>query len=472
MELNLKPTIKQAEAWGKLLDYTTTYLLFGGGAGGGKSWLGCEWLLAMCYRYPGSKWFIGRTELKRLKQSTYITWKKVCKFHNIPIDDWKLNSQENYIEINNGSRIDLLDVMLQPRDPEYERFGSIEYTGGWLEEASEINFGAFDVLKTRIGRHLNREMNIPVKLFLTCNPKKNWLYRLFYKGWKSRTLPEDYQFIQSLYGDNPFTADSYDKQLSDITDKSKKQRLKFGNWEYDDDDNALMDSEAILDIFTNTVKESKEKFMSVDIARKGKDKTVIRLWKGLDNYKTLKYSKQLTNVTAKKIKELAKEEKIPYSHIVIDEDGVGGGVVDQLYGVKGFINNSTPFQTRLQEDNEGYAYKKLKPNYPNLKTQCYYLLAEYVNEHKICVSNWNEAERDLLEEELSNIKSPVDKDEYKMEIVSKKEMKELLGRSPDDADSFMMRMYFEFDETIITYEHYDDPVDNRPVDPYSLINQI
>jgi hypothetical protein len=29
------------------------------------------------------------------------------------------------------------------------------------------------------------------------------------------------------------------------------------------------------------------------------------------------------------------EFKIPYSHILIDEDGLGGGVVDQLTGVKG-----------------------------------------------------------------------------------------------------------------------------------------
>jgi hypothetical protein len=131
-----------------------------------NSWFGCEWLLTNCYKYPGSKWFIARKELKRLMASTYVTWVKVCKFHNIPADDWKLKSQYNYIEFTNGSRIDLLDVAHKPQDPLFERFGSLEFTGGWGEEVGEWEFLAFDVLKTRIGRHLNKEFNlVPPKFY-------------------------------------------------------------------------------------------------------------------------------------------------------------------------------------------------------------------------------------------------------------------------------------------------------------------
>ena len=50
----------------KLEDNETRYVIFGGAAGGGKSWLICEWLLTKCIQYPGSKWFIARGELKRL----------------------------------------------------------------------------------------------------------------------------------------------------------------------------------------------------------------------------------------------------------------------------------------------------------------------------------------------------------------------------------------------------------------------
>jgi phage terminase large subunit len=33
----------------------------------------------------------------------------------------------------------------------------------------------------------------------------------------------------------PHTAEEYGKQLATITDKATRERLMFGNWEYDDD---------------------------------------------------------------------------------------------------------------------------------------------------------------------------------------------------------------------------------------------
>ena len=110
MEININPSKKQHEAYSKLNDNTTKETLYGGAAGGGKSWLGCEWLLVNCLRYPKTKWFIGREELKRLRASTYQTLLKVRQHHNIPQDYWRYQGQDNYIEFPNGSRIDLLDL--------------------------------------------------------------------------------------------------------------------------------------------------------------------------------------------------------------------------------------------------------------------------------------------------------------------------------------------------------------------------
>jgi hypothetical protein len=65
----IRPTPKQEQAWQKLQDDTTRFLFFGGGAGGGKTWLYCEWLLVWAYFYPGSRAFMARNELKRLMNS-------------------------------------------------------------------------------------------------------------------------------------------------------------------------------------------------------------------------------------------------------------------------------------------------------------------------------------------------------------------------------------------------------------------
>lgn len=421
--------------------------MFGGGAGGGKSWLGCEWLLVMCETYPGTKWFIGRKELKRLMQSSYETWKKVCKHHKIPENHWKLNGQYNYIEFFNGSRIDLLDVVETPSDPLFERFGSTEYTGGWLEEAGEIAFKAFDVLKTRIGRHLNKEYGIHPKLLLTANPKKNWLKRLIWKPWKEGTLKETYSYIQSLYSDNYYTADSYGESLSEITDKATRQRLKGGDWNYDDDEQSLVDGMAIQDIWTNTVPKG-EKYAVMDVARFGKDKTKMYLWNGFEVYKIIEWEHQDTLTTSSKAKEVLANEFIPYSHTIIDEVGVGGGVLDNMKGCIGFIANSSPLERPNAPEIKVVKNGKLttvtpRENFGTLKDQCGYILAEKINEHKIAIKTEDEDLKERIEEEISELKDLEPDSDGKKRLIPKEDIKENIGRSPDDLDCLLMRMWFE-----------------------------
>lgn len=446
--VELKPQPKQYDCYLKLFDKETRFVGFGGGAGGGKSWLGCEWLLMNCYRYPGSKWFIGRKELKRLMSSTYITWTKVCKFHDIPLTDWRLNGQYNYIEFiagaANGSRIDLIDVDFKPSDPMYERFGSLEYTGGWGEEVGEWNFLAFDVLKSRVGRWKNREFGLECpKFLLTFNPTKNWLYRIFYKNWREGTLPKEYAFIQSLYMDNEYTAEEYGKSLNEISDPVTKARLRDGIWEYEDTDTALIAFDSIQDLFTGSPVYSNEMFITADIARFGSDRSVIGIWRGFDLEKVVIKSKQGTDVTASNLKQLMAEHRVPYSHCVVDEDGIGGGVLDQLRGIKGFVNNSTPIVTKNFMD------KTVKENYKNLKTQASFLFAEKVNNHLITISaKLSELDKESLIEELSQIRRKITDDITTLQIISKDTIKENLGRSPDLADMMVMRMYFELDKPV------------------------
>jgi hypothetical protein len=365
--------------------------------------------------------------------STYITFLKVCEFHKIDKSNWNLNGQYNYIEFNNGSRIDLLDVKFLPSDPLYERFGSTEYTGGAIEEAGEVDFLAFDVLKSRIGRHLNKEFSIPSKILVTCNPKKNWLYQMVYKPWKNKELPKEFAFIQSLYGDNKHTAEDYGSNLAQIKDNANRERLMYGNWEYDDDPSTLIDYDAILDLWTNTVENSNQRYLTADIARYGQDKTVIYLWEGFKIYKHYVYEKYGIDQTITTIRTLLENEQIPYSHTIADEDGVGGGVVDGLQGIKGFVNNSTALENPKTF---------VKENYANLKTQCYYLLAEAINNRKIAIKTDDQVMKTLLIEELEQVKTKDIDKEGKLKIVPKEEVKEKLGRSPDYFDALMMRMYF------------------------------
>ncbi len=437
-DITLRPTLKQHHAYEALKDPKIDTVFLGGGAGGGKSWFICESRLVNAIRFPGYKSFIGREELKRLMQSTFLTWNKVCAFHKIPDTLWKLNGQYNYIEFENGSRIDLLDLKLNPSDPMYERFGSLEYTDGAIEEAGEINFLAYDVLKSRIGRHMNKELGIKPTILITGNPKKNWTYTEFYKPFRNGLLPKNIKFIQSLYQDNKFTADEYGKQLAQIRDKATKERLMFGNWEYDTEDNVLMNYDSILDLFTNTVADREDKFMIVDVARMGQDKTIIHEWKGYKLYKRIELSKKGVDEVANKVKEEAMLERIPYSHILVDEDGIGGGVIDIVRGVKGFHANSTPFLDSKTGRPE---------NFQNMKTQCAYKLADKVNNHELAIDISDPLVKEKITEELEQIKAKDMDNEGKKKIMPKEEVKEKIGRSPDDSDCLLMRMWFEYNRT-------------------------
>ncbi len=440
----IRPEPKQYQAYQFLFDKTTYFLLFGGGSGGGKTWLGAEWLMQNCYRYPGSKWFLGRNELTRLMGSSYVTFIKVCEYHGIPKEDWTFNGQYHYIQFTNGSRIDLIDLKFLPSDPMYQRFGSFEYTGGWVEEGGEVNFFAFDVLKTRVGRWQNKEFDLfPPKILITCNPEQNWLYRIFYKPWKNKTLPAGYAFIQALYGDNSYTMDEYGKQLESISDPVLRMRLKQGLWEYDQGSNALISYDAITDLFTNASVFDPKKYLTADVARYGSDKIVYGIWQGLNLVKVITKEKQGIDITTNDIRDLLRTENIPYSQAIADDDGVGGGLVDNLRGIKAFVGNSSPLKRNDGRNNP-------KENYRNLRSQCSYIAAEKINNHLMAIAaELGEEEKELIIDDLQQVKRKDAEIEGPLQIIPKDEIKESLGRSPDHGDMIIMRMYFELVKTVV-----------------------
>ena len=90
MKIEVELTSRQLQAFKILQDRETTELFFGGGAGGGKSYLGCFWLVYSCLNYPGSRWLMGRARLTTLKKSTLLTFFEVLKIFQLKRDnDWK-----------------------------------------------------------------------------------------------------------------------------------------------------------------------------------------------------------------------------------------------------------------------------------------------------------------------------------------------------------------------------------------------
>lgn len=424
---------KQEEALKLLTDDEHVEFLYGGAAGGAKSWTGAVWLLFMSLCYPGTKWFVGRAELKRITQSTYITFKKVCAQYGVPDEIWNYNGQLNYIEFYNGSRIDFLDLKYIPSDPLYERYGSIEFTGGWIEEGGEVNFGAYDTLKTRVGRCLNAEYGLRRKLFITCNPKKNWMYDTFYKPWRANRLAGYMAYLACLVQENPFIDPDYIEGLKTTQDKVKRERLLKGNWEYDDNPNALCSHDAITAIFGNILgKKTGINYLTADIARFGSDHARIAVWDGwvIIDYKCFAISK--TTDIQLYITRCQKKYRIPRYRCLADEDGVGGGVVDNC-DIEGFVNNSSPLNGE---------------NYQNLQAQCGYKLAEHINASDVGVEEglMSYEEQEEITNELEQLQTWKSDSDGRLMLKPKAEIKLDIGRSPDWRDMFLMRSWFDYNE--------------------------
>ena len=440
MRPDITPTPKQDLAWEKLKDNTTRSVVFGGGAGGGKSHLGCEWLLTNCYFYPGTRWFIGRASLKSMRDSTLVSWYKVLKHHKINYTNlFKYNGQDNFFLFNNGCRIDLVDLGWYPSDPFYERFGSMEFTGGWIEEGGEVLDLAAQMISSRVGRMYNDKYNLLGKVLITCNPKKNFLYKEYFLPWRKGELPADKAFIQALHGENPFGESGYHGVLDRLTGV-QRQRLLLGDWEYEEDANSLIEYDKILDVFKNAYNNGGVHYITVDVARKGQDTTVIGLWSG-SGVKLYQYSKLLTTEVTKRVKQLQEKYLISTSNIIVDEDGVGGGVVDQLR-CKGFVNNSRPLSNpdNPQIDVKGNI---IPENFDNLRSQCYFKLADRINKGGLYVDCDEPEMIEKIIEELEWVKQKDIDSDKKKGVIPKEQIKSAIGRSPDFSDTLMMREFFD-----------------------------
>lgn len=467
MILNFKTKIvKQIQASKFWVDDITEQILYGGAKGGGKTVLGCNLIFGDALIYPDTHYFIARQELNDLRKFIVPSVAEWFDIVGLKMEDYAtFNGQDNYYNLYNGSKVYLISCKEIPSDPLYERFGAMQNTRGWIEEAGEVCEAAKDNLWLSVGRWKNDIYGLKKKLLLTANPKKGWMKRDFVDPFNQKRLPISKQFVQSFATDNLYLPADYIKSLQEDKNKVRRQRLSQGNWDYDEDADAMVSYDALSDAFTNTIVKDGEKYLIIDVARLGNDSTVFSFWNGLELYKVEIAQKQDTEKTKQQAKDYASAEHIPYSHIMVDEDGIGGAVVDGMRGVRGFIANSTPLPTRDQIHRKANRIENElipKTGYGNLKSQCAFKLAELINEHKIAfqVSDYREQ---IIEELTSLLREKNVDTDGKQFIRPKGEVKEDIGRSPDIGDTIIYRAWFELQKIAI---------DDSPERRHQLARQV
>jgi hypothetical protein len=243
--------------------------------------------------------------------------------------------------------------------------------------------------------------------------------------------------------------------------------------EYVDNAGSLFKHSALVDMFTNTITKSKEKFLVVDIADDGSDKTVFSFWEGLEMYKIEQYERLNTEGIISQIREYASQDRIPYSQIAVDAIGVGAGVASSslLDGIIGYKSSYSAMRTDQDPTRlPNVHYLKDAPlitEYKNLRSQGIFTLAGLVNGHQIACRVSDVRIKERIIEELA-LYQDASSGDGKRFATPKEDVVALLGRSPDLSDCLIMRMYFEVRGTLLPQSEETARVDDMIVRTLSM----
>lgn len=180
-------------------------ILGGGAAGGGKTFVGSVWLISSCMRFAGIRAVVGRKTLKSLKESTWNTIKTILKDWGLVEGvNYKINNIEGTLLFWNDSIIIMKEMSDAPSDPNFERFGSSEFTIAFVDEVSEISERAIEVLFSRLRWKTHDTFKTP-RMLLTTNPTMNWVRSRFVQNDEGEKITpnEGEAYIPFSVFDNP-----------------------------------------------------------------------------------------------------------------------------------------------------------------------------------------------------------------------------------------------------------------------------
>lgn len=349
------------------------------------------------------------------------------------------------------------EQMLQMKVPNEDGSFTTIYVGGWenrenyrgLTDVIHITFDETDTLREFFLSWL--EIFRPMFLdtggsadFVGTPKKENPNLRRLEKDFVDKG--EAFECFHFTSRDNPFLAvteiDALEAEYKDNREAYRQEILA----EYVENAGALFKYDALIDIFSNTITKENTKYLIVDIADDGSDKTIFSFWEGLEEYKREEFERLNTEMIINKTREYASEHRIAYSKIAVDAIGVGAAVASSslLDGIVGYKSSYMPIKTDMSiVALPNVSYTKIAPlvsDYKNLRSQCVFTLAEKVNNHEIA-SRVVGRQKEVVIEELSTYQDASQGDGKRM-ATPKELVKESIGRSPDASDTWIMRMYF------------------------------
>ena len=423
VEFNPTLTEKQTKAWDFLEQPDIDEILYGGAKYGGKSWFLCVWsYLFACdfakkHNIPQSDnplpiGFLGRKVAKNFNDTTLETWYKT-----IPGDGYV--SKGKPVELIIDKRVKIHTGGLDNREM-VNKFNSAEYAFFAIDQAEETTLDDIAILRAAtFGRLVINGNPIDGKGLFTANPRDCWLKNEFINHPTAAR-----RFVPALPTDNPHCTQKYIDNLKDAF-KHRPELLRaylLGDW------SALaLANQVILDSWIERAVNSPSmlagKVISCDVARFGDDKTIIYVLEGTEIMERHEMGYSRTTEISDRLTDLSRRHN--NCQLVVDEIGVGGGVIDELHRNGRRV---IAFNSSNQAENDEKFY--------NLRAEAWWELGQHFANGEIGCRNMTQE----LQEQLGWPKY-----DFRLGriIIEPKETikQEHEGKSPDEADCYNMGVW-------------------------------
>lgn len=241
---DFKLTEKQIEALSIISGHTET--LMDGGSRSGKTFLAIWILILISQKYPNTKQLATRLHLNHIKTSIVNdTFPKIMKMA-FPAIEYEINKTDLIATFDNDSQILFLGLDDKNRT---EKILGTEFSTIFMNEASQISFSAYEMVKTR----LNPPAGVHGRILIDYNPPStnHWGYKQFILGVNPNTgqkhkNPERYGRILMNPTDNIQNLSQDYIDTLDSLSEAQRNRFLFGRYS-DASENALWRPEWIYD---------------------------------------------------------------------------------------------------------------------------------------------------------------------------------------------------------------------------------
>lgn len=257
----------------KLFGSSAREFLLVGGSRSGKSFIIIFVVVYSALKYAGSRHLIARYRFNAVKNAIWLdTLKKVLNVC-FPGVNYKSNETDHYVRFPNGSEIWIAGLDDKER---LEKILGMEFLNIFLNEASQISYEAYNMVKTRLAQKILYKkgedyLEARRRLFIDENPpsKKHWTYRVFIENieplQKTRLNPDNYAHLTMNPDQNLENIGSDYMDILDGMSEAHKKRFKRGEFS-DDSLEALWTSDLIGSLRVQSAPPLKRVVVSIDPA--------------------------------------------------------------------------------------------------------------------------------------------------------------------------------------------------------------